>query len=162
ARRGRQLQAGPRLRRLPDTQCALPGRPAARARRRALPRARAHRDARGHRLAARPLGVEAVRARVVTAPDPARHPILLFDGVCNLCHGGVRFVLDRDRTARFRFAPLQSDVGRDLVAKSGRDPDALGTMMLIDADGAHEKSTAILRTARALGLPWSWSWPLIA
>jgi predicted DCC family thiol-disulfide oxidoreductase YuxK len=98
----------------------------------------------------------------VTNPDPARHPILLFDGVCNLCHGGVRFVLDHDRAARFRFAPLQSDVGRALVAESGRDPDALGSMLLIDADGAHEKSAAILRAARALGAPWSWSWPLMA
>ena len=94
--------------------------------------------------------------------EPARHPVLLFDGVCNLCHGAVRFVLDHDRAARFRFAPLQSDTGRALLAQAGREPGELDSIVLLDADGAHEKSTAILRTARGLGAPWSWSWPLIA
>ena len=30
------------------------------------------------------------------------------------------------------------------------------------AAGAHERSDAALRTARALGAPWSWLWLLIA
>ena len=98
----------------------------------------------------------------MTAPDPAAHPVLLFDGVCNLCHGAVRFVLDRDRAARFRFAPLQSDVGRKLVAEAGRDPDALDTIVLVDGAGATAKSTAILRILQQLGAPWSWLWPLVA
>ena len=92
--------------------------------------------------------------------DFAGHPVLLFDGVCNLCHGTVRFVLDRDRAARFRFAPLQSDVGRALLANFALDPDATDTVVLIDAAGAHTRSDAALRTARALGAPWSWLWPL--
>ena len=95
-------------------------------------------------------------------PDPAAHPILLFDGVCNLCHGAVRFVLEHDRAARIRFAPLQSELGRSLVARAGRDPDEIDSMVLVDADGAHAKSAGLLRTARALGAPWSWAYPLIA
>jgi predicted DCC family thiol-disulfide oxidoreductase YuxK len=100
------------------------------------------------------------------APQPradlAAHPVLLFDGVCNLCHGTVRFVLDRDRAARFRFAPLQSGVGRALLADFALDPDDLDTVVLIDAAGAHTRSEAALRTVRALGAPWSWLWPLAA
>lgn len=87
--------------------------------------------------------------------DLAAHPVLLFDGVCNLCHGSVRFVLDRDRHARFRFAPLQSELGRALLARHGLDPDALDTMVLVDADGAHARSDGFVRLVRGLGAPWS-------
>lgn len=90
------------------------------------------------------------------------HPVLLFDGVCNLCHGVVRFVLDHDREARFRFAPLQSEVGRALLARFELDPDALDAVVLIDEAGAHLRSDAALRVARALGAPWSWLRPLAA
>ncbi|RIK99312.1 MAG: thiol-disulfide oxidoreductase DCC [Proteobacteria bacterium] len=94
------------------------------------------------------------------APDPAVHPILLFDGVCNLCHGAVRFVLARDRAARFRFAPLQSELGRALAARHGIDAGALDSVVLVDSDGAHVKSGAAIGVLRALGPPWSLAWPL--
>ena len=90
------------------------------------------------------------------------HLVLLFDGVCNLCHGVVRFVLDHDRDARFRFAPLQSDVGRALLERFHLDPSAIDSVVVIDAAGAHARSDAALHTVRALGAPWSWLWLLIA
>ena len=33
--------------------------------------------------------------------------VILYDGVCGFCDRTVRFVLQRDPDARFRFAPLQ-------------------------------------------------------
>jgi predicted DCC family thiol-disulfide oxidoreductase YuxK len=83
------------------------------------------------------------------------HPILLFDGVCNLCHGSVRFLLERDRAARFRFAPLQSEFGRALLEHFALDPNELDSIVLIDAAGAHQRSDAALRSAQLLGAPWS-------
>jgi predicted DCC family thiol-disulfide oxidoreductase YuxK len=98
-------------------------------------------------------------ARLPPAPralDLGAHPVVLFDGVCNLCHGAVRFVLERDPAARFRFAPLQSEIGRSLLERHGLDPGALDTVVLVDAGGAHARSDAALRIARELGFPWSW------
>ena len=92
----------------------------------------------------------------MSAPDPAAHPVVLFDGVCNLCHGTVRFLLERDPAARLRFASLQSDVGRALLARYGLDADALDTIVYVDAAGAHQRSDAALRIVRVLGPPWSW------
>lgn len=92
----------------------------------------------------------------MNAPDPAAHPVVLFDGVCNLCHGTVRFLLERDPAARLRFASLQSDVGRALLARYGLDSDALDTIVFVDATGAHQRSDAALRIVRVLGPPWSW------
>ncbi len=74
----------------------------------------------------------------------------------------MRFLLERDRSARFRFAPLQSEVGRDLLLHFGLDADAFHSVVLLDADGAHARSDAALRCARELGAPWSWSWLLSA
>jgi predicted DCC family thiol-disulfide oxidoreductase YuxK len=95
------------------------------------------------------------------AIDPA-HPLVLFDGVCNLCAGVVRFVIERDPEARFRFAPLQSELGRALKLRHGLDPDALASFVLIDADGAATRSTAVLRILRGLGAPWRWLYLLRA
>ena len=39
--------------------------------------------------------------------------VILFDGVCNFCSFWVRFVIRRDPKGLFRFAPLQSPMGRE-------------------------------------------------
>jgi predicted DCC family thiol-disulfide oxidoreductase YuxK len=87
--------------------------------------------------------------------DVEAHPVLFFDGVCNLCHGTVRFVLERDRAARIRFAPLQSEVGRALLVRHGLDADTLDTVVFLDAAGVHLRSDASVAILRALGPPWS-------
>jgi predicted DCC family thiol-disulfide oxidoreductase YuxK len=85
------------------------------------------------------------------------HPVLLFDGVCNLCNGAVRFVVRHDPEGVFRFAPLQSDAADSLLADCDRESD-LDSVVLV-ADGAcHVKSDAALRVARRLGLPYSLLW----
>jgi predicted DCC family thiol-disulfide oxidoreductase YuxK len=99
-----------------------------------------------------------IRAQAI---DPA-HPVVLFDGVCNLCNGVVRFLIERDPAARFRFAALQSEAGRALLARHALDPDALDSFVLVDADGAHARSSAVLRVARELPAPWRWLWLAIA
>jgi predicted DCC family thiol-disulfide oxidoreductase YuxK len=83
------------------------------------------------------------------------HPIIFFDGVCNLCNASVVWLLQHDRRARFRFASLQSDAARRLLAEHARaaaDPDSV---LLLDGDGLHVRSDAALRIAAQLGLPWS-------
>ena len=82
------------------------------------------------------------------------HPIVLFDGVCNLCNGSVQFILKRDPRGTFRFASLQSEAGRSLMAGHGLDPGALSSVVLIEDGRAFEESSAALRIARHLPGPW--------
>lgn len=82
-------------------------------------------------------------------------PILLFDGVCNLCNGTIAFVIRHDPAGRFRFAPLQSAVGKALLAYADVDVDPMESFVLIDGDDVYVKSEATLRTAKDLTLPWS-------
>ena len=92
--------------------------------------------------------------------------IVLFDGECNLCNRSVDFLLRHDRKRRLRFASLQSDVARTLLARSGMDALALAphedpdgtedpsTIVFVDGDRLHVKSGAALRILTAIGWPW--------
>jgi predicted DCC family thiol-disulfide oxidoreductase YuxK len=83
--------------------------------------------------------------------------IILFDGVCNLCSGVVRFVIARDPHAHFRFAALQSDAARRACAEVGATPPAAvdPDTIIVIADGrALERSDAALAIASRLPFPW--------
>jgi predicted DCC family thiol-disulfide oxidoreductase YuxK len=82
------------------------------------------------------------------------YPIVLFDGVCNLCSGSVQFILQRDPEGTFRFASLQSAAGRSLMTEHGLDPDALSSVVLIEDGRAWQESSAALRIA--WHLPGAW------
>ena len=82
-------------------------------------------------------------------------PIIVFDGVCVLCNGWVRFLLRHDREARFRFAAMQTDAGRALLARHGLDPDDPSSFLLIDNGTAWTDTDAIARVLATLGSPWT-------
>lgn len=88
-----------------------------------------------------------------TSPAADR-PIILFDGVCNLCEGCVQWVIRRDPAGRFRFAPLQSDVGASLLAQCDLEGDPLDGIVLVDDGRCYRKSDAVIRIAGRLGLPY--------
>ena len=114
------------------------------------------------------------------ANDPrlANHerPVVLFDGVCNLCTASVDFILRWERRPLHLFGSLQSEAARDLLRTlpprrndagtpanelerdSGDDPSSI---VLIDEAGVHTQSTAALRISRHLRAPWSWLYALL-
>jgi len=57
--------------------------------------------------------------------------VLLYDGVCAMCNWLVQFVLPRDPQGRFRFASLQSDFGRAILAKYKLDPNDLDSFYAV-------------------------------
>ena len=82
-----------------------------------------------------------------------KRPVILFDGVCNLCNGGVNLALDLDPPGKLRFAALQSDAGRALLARAGRDPSDISSIVLVEEHAAYVKSDAVLRIATYLENP---------
>ena len=82
-------------------------------------------------------------------------PLLLFDGVCNLCDGAVRFVIQNDPAGRFRFAALQSDAARPHLERAGLGAGYLQGLVLVDEGGAvHVGADAAVQTALRLREPW--------
>lgn len=99
------------------------------------------------------------RPALEPAPDPGgARTVALFDGFCNLCHAGVRFVIARDPGARVVFAPLESDTGRRLLARHGGLPAGTDSLVVLAGDTLHVKSDAALALAERLTPPW----PLLA
>ena len=89
---------------------------------------------------------------------PREDPVVLFDGVCNLCSGSVRFLIEHDSGATLRFAPLQSDVAGDLLDAVGLHDYDFDTIVLVEGEECYTKSGAALRIARHLDRPWSLLW----
>lgn len=76
-------------------------------------------------------------------------PIVLFDGVCNLCNGGVNFAIDRDEDAKLRFASLQGKVAQSLLLRSGLSLEEANIVM-VTKDGAFFSSDAVSRICTQL------------
>src|SRR5690606_35302731 len=84
-----------------------------------------------------------------------KNKIILFDGVCNLCNSTVQFVIEHDKEDLFRFASLQSTVGKKLMGDRGIDSSQMDSIVLIEPGVAYyTKSTAALKIARSLGGIW--------
>ena len=81
--------------------------------------------------------------------------LLLYDGVCALCNGVVQFLMTRDRLDRFRYAPLQSSVGREVLAGFGIHVFPDGVILVTDAltPGEHlyQRSDAVAAALQLLG-----------
>lgn len=77
-------------------------------------------------------------------------PILLFDGVCNLCNGFVQFMIKIDKNSQFRFASLQSEIGQSLLAAHQLPTKELKSVVLLYQSKAFTHSDAPLEAARLL------------
>lgn len=82
---------------------------------------------------------------------PEGHPVVLFDGVCNLCEGYVQFLVRRDPEGVFRFAPLQSPVAERLLEDCGVDGERPDSVVLVEDGACYVKSDAVIRIGTHLG-----------
>jgi len=81
-------------------------------------------------------------------------PVLLFDGICNLCNSIVQFIIRRDPKEKFKFAALQSDAGQRLLSKYNIPNQQVDTFILITGEKYYSRSTAALHVAKILGRGW--------
>ena len=84
--------------------------------------------------------------------------LLLYDGVCALCNGVVQFLMKRDRLDRFRYAPLQSGLGREVLARFDIHTFPDGVMLVTDAltprERLYQRSDAVAEALQLLGGYW--------
>jgi predicted DCC family thiol-disulfide oxidoreductase YuxK len=80
------------------------------------------------------------------------NPIVLFDGVCNYCNAMVNFVICNDKKAIFKFAPLQSDAGKQLKEKY-KITREIDSVIFIENEKVYTYSDAAIRIAKHLGWP---------
>lgn len=80
-----------------------------------------------------------------TTKLPQGKKIILFDGVCNLCDSVVQYVIRHDNKDIFRFAPLQSDLGQQILNHIGVDGSKIDSIILYEPGKAyyHKADAAI-------------------
>ncbi|KMJ58527.1 hypothetical protein AB685_11660 [Bacillus sp. LL01] len=90
-----------------------------------------------------------------------KHPILLFDGVCNMCNSMVTFVIKRDYKATFKFASLQSEVGQRILKEHCLPMEHFDSFYYVNGTKVYTKSTAALKVAKELDGAWKLFYPFI-
>lgn len=82
-------------------------------------------------------------------------PVILFDGVCNLCNGFVQSIIKIDPQGKFQFAALQSEFGQEVMAKAQLPVHELNTVILYDNGKIFTHSDVPLEICRRLGGAWT-------
>lgn len=82
-------------------------------------------------------------------------PLLLFDGVCNLCSGTVQFILKHDQKEKFTFASLQSDIGQKILEENDLSTTDFQSFILMENGTCYARSTAALKVSGYLGFPYN-------
>jgi predicted DCC family thiol-disulfide oxidoreductase YuxK len=85
------------------------------------------------------------------------NPVILFDGVCNLCNSSVLFVIKHDPRKQFRFASIQGDYGQQVLKQFHLPPNSLNSFILLKDNQIYTHSTGALKVAKEL----SGAWPLL-
>ena len=82
-------------------------------------------------------------------------PVILFDGVCNLCTGSVQFILKRDKEKKFLFASLQSNYGQNLLKQFNLPANKFNSFILYQDEKIYTRSTAALKMFQQIR---NWKW----
>jgi len=82
------------------------------------------------------------------------NPIIVFDGVCNLCCGAVQFLIRRDKKKVFRYASIQTEAGKAILNQAGFSSTPMNTLVLLEGEKIYTASTAILKIIKKLASPW--------
>lgn len=82
--------------------------------------------------------------------------IILFDGVCNFCNSSINFIIDHDPENHFKFAPLQSEIGQDILRKFNKNTENFDSVFLLKNDNLYQKSDAALEITKHLSGFWKY------
>ena len=88
-------------------------------------------------------------------PLAGGRPLILFDGVCNLCNGFVSFVLRHEKNEVHLFSTMQGETARELLARYyGNVAEEFVSVALYYNGRIFFRSTAILVVVQQLGGLW--------
>ncbi|AEE30477.1 unnamed protein product [Arabidopsis thaliana] len=100
---------------------------------------------------------ESVTKIPVIMPGNLQPRVVVYDGVCHLCHGGVKWIIKADKYRKIKFCCLQSKAAEPYLEVSGvTREDVQKRFLFIEGLGFyHQASTAALRVVSYLPLPYS-------
>lgn len=85
--------------------------------------------------------------------DPAAR-VIVFDGICHVCSGWVRFLKRHRIDPPFELIPMQTVAGQALLLEYGIDPNDPATFLVLDQGQPLTQSDAAIHVIAALGGFW--------
>ncbi|MFD2206470.1 thiol-disulfide oxidoreductase DCC family protein [Kiloniella antarctica] len=82
-----------------------------------------------------------------------RRPLLVYDGVCVLCSGFIKFVIKNDKDEKFQFTAAQSKLGQALFRHYNLDTINFETNLLISNGQAYGKMSAFSNCTKLFPYP---------
>lgn len=76
--------------------------------------------------------------------------IIIFDGVCGLCHSSIKLLIKLDKKNLFRYTSLQGEYVKNLEINSSID-----SLIYYRNDEVYYRSTALLKIVKDLGGVWN-------
>jgi len=80
--------------------------------------------------------------------------VIVFDGICHVCSGGVRFLARHRIEPPFRLIPMQTTGGKALLARYEIDPEDPTTFLVLDRGLVLTQSDASIHVMAAIGGLW--------
>ncbi|PHT68052.1 hypothetical protein T459_27539 [Capsicum annuum] len=95
--------------------------------------------------------------KMVTGQNLLQPGVVVYDGVCHLCHNGVKWVIKADKDRKIKFCCLQSKAAEPYMSVCDLDRDDVRRRFLfVEGPGLyHQGSTAALRVLAHLPFPYS-------
>ncbi|KAK9117049.1 hypothetical protein Sjap_015996 [Stephania japonica] len=93
----------------------------------------------------------------VDKPSLLQPRVVVFDGVCHLCHSGVKWVISVDKYRKIKFCCLQSKAAEPYLEYCGvTREEVLRRFVFVEGPGScYQASTAALQVISYLPLPYS-------
>jgi predicted DCC family thiol-disulfide oxidoreductase YuxK len=85
--------------------------------------------------------------------DPGAR-VIVFDGICHVCSGWIRFLGRHRIDPPFRLLPMQSAEGKALLVQFGIDPEDPATFLVLDRGRQLTESDATIHVISTLGGLW--------
>lgn len=95
------------------------------------------------------------RADPAVPSFPDDRPLIVYDGVCVMCSGWVRFILRHDRRGLFRFTDAASPLGQALFRHYGLKTHDYESYVMVENGRAYLRSDPSLTILQRLGWPWA-------
>ncbi|KAK4429876.1 putative protein YuxK [Sesamum alatum] len=101
--------------------------------------------------------IDSAATEIKIAPTLLRPRVLVYDGVCHLCHSGVKWVIEADKDKKIKFCCLQSNAAEPYLRVSGLQREqVLRRVLFVEGPGSyHQGSAAALRVLSYLPQPYS-------
>ena len=80
--------------------------------------------------------------------------VIVFDGICHVCSGGVRFLARHRIEPPFELIPMQSAEGKALLEQFEIDTDDPATFLVLDRGLVLTQSDASIHVMAAIGGLW--------